>query len=135
MSKQITKMLLPRMKKYIREEMEKGFAEILLEIEEMTSNIVVESSKNTVPINNNIETIKRKIALSKSKASKSMRNIENGEWTVDDLIESAKPIPQEDQIALEEALGENKQIIPAEQADNVVDPSMIDYSSILKKLG
>jgi len=132
-AKKTAKLILPRVKSIVKEELENSFDSLITELKKQkrSENISETSSPN-------INSVKKQIATRTNKAKEIARNhlekIYRNEFTVDDLINSAV---DEQEIRAEQQLQELSKPLTdiREITEENIDPSAIDYSAMMKKLG
>ena len=139
-SKSLAKILLPRVRKMIREEMDRGMKDIMLEvIRSQSQQQVIEASPPRSSGPASTQTAKEGITKRQARARDRARQIvERSGMTNDplmDMVINAGDRQEEEDLKIERQLSlpmvESKDI----SAGQAVDPSQIDFSDRLAKLG
>jgi len=140
-SKALAKILLPKVRKMIREEIDRGMKDIMLEvIRSQGAGQVIESGSQQAASPSSTQTAKEGITKRQARARDRARQIvERNGITNDplmDMVINADDRQEEEDIKMEHQLAlpmvESKDISAGTQ---IVDPSQIDFSDRLEKLG
>lgn len=140
-SKALAKILLPKVRKMIREEIDRGMKDIMLEvIRSQGAGQVIESGSQQAAGPASTQTAKEGITQRQARARDRARQIvERNGMTNDplmDMVINADDRQEEEDIKMEHQLAlpmvESKDISAGTQ---IVDPSQIDFSDRLEKLG
>ena len=140
-SKTLAKILLPRVRKMIREEIDRGMKDVMLEvIKSQGAGRVIEAVSQSPAAPASTQTAKEGITKRQARARDRARQIvERNGMTNDplmDMVINADDRQEEEDLKMEHQLAlpmvESKDIGAGAQA---VDPSQIDFSDRLEKLG
>ena len=135
-SKTLAKILLPKVRKMIREEIDRGMKEIMLEVIKSQGATPLQES----PISKSTTSAKAGITQRQSRARDRARQIVERNGLIDDplmaMVVDADDRQEEEALQMQHQLDapmvESKSIQPGAEA---VDPSQIDFSDRLEKLG
>jgi len=138
-SKNILKLLVPRMKKMIKEQFDNTIKDILYEnFINTKKNVLSKDRINTAEKVVRTSNKQNKNPVRKTNTSKISRELAEqyfGDDPLTDIIMEAEDAEEEEEL-LEQVKLESD-LIPSDQVDkgNVVDPDQIDYSEHLSRLG
>mgnify|MGYP005991515173 CR=1 FL=1 len=136
-SKSLAKIILPRVRKMIREEMDRGMKDVMLEVirSQRTTQVVESAPAQPTSIKNAKETI----AQRKNKSKQRVRNIiersgKSGDPMLDMIVNAEDPQEMQNfkmQEQLEQPMVSSKDI----EKGDVTMPENIDFNDRLEKLG
>jgi len=138
-SRNIVKLLVPRMRKMIKEQFDNTIKDLLYEnFMNTKKSILSEDRVNTVEKVINKSNTSKKIPLKKTNTSKISRDLAKqyfGDDPLADIIMEAEDAEEEEELLEQERL--ESDLVPSDQIEkrNVVDPDQIDYSEHLSRLG
>ena len=136
-SKSIAKILLPRVRKMIREEMDRGMKDVMLEVirSQRTTQVVESAPAQPASIKNAKETIAQRPSSSKQRARKIIeRNGQSNDPLLDMIINAEDPQEQQ-HIKLQEQMEEPMVSSKSVEKGDVIMPENIDFNDRLERLG
>ena len=135
-TKSLAKILLPRVRKMIREEIDRGMKDVMLEVIKAQGATPLQES----PVSKSTTSAKAGITQRQSRARDRARQIIERNGLIDDplmaMVVDADDRQEEEALQMQQQITapmvESKSIQPGAE---IVDPSQIDFSDRLEKLG
>ena len=135
-TKSLAKILLPRVRKMIREEINRGMKDVMLEVIKAQGSTSLQEQAISESTNTAKEIITKRQARARDRARQIVERNGMSDDPLMDMVINAEDQQEEQALQLQQQIAgpmvESKQIQPGAEA---VDPSQIDFSDRLEKLG